>query len=467
LSLARGLITKTGNEDVANYGDLYMCMPNAVTVSDPDDIRSVLGNSAVKKTYYYKSVRFTGIETTLSMQDNKDADIRHRQIAPYFQNRHLAKMQGIIMDQGIHSIKRRWDRLLKESTTGMVEVNYCDDILLSSFGVVSRLVFGRTIDEIKSTDAASAKWIERTFKLIGIRTMIQMLPPLLAKALFWPWEHYFTKISGCAHEAITARKELMAALDKAGKSDQKPVDLLQALIDAEDSETNTRMSYDEIHAECMLMMLAGSDTTGFAIIWAVHMLMLHPHYYKRAVEEVRSLYSQDHTITYNECRETLPFVEACVFETLRMFPVIGGMLSRLSPKGGINIQGQLIPEDTLIFVNMARANYHSKYWDRPYEFDPFRFIRDKETSRNLLSFSYGRRICPGRHLAWWEMLTTFPNLLKDYDFKLPDDCAHLGPNILDERGQPKTMSARSLISYKPSNAERDCRLIISKASPAK
>ncbi|KAJ2511614.1 hypothetical protein GGI11_005045, partial [Coemansia sp. RSA 2049] len=75
LRIARGLITYTGREDSAKYGDLYMCMPNAVAVSHPDDIRTVLGNSAVKKAPYYRIVRFTGVETSLTLQDNKDAGV--------------------------------------------------------------------------------------------------------------------------------------------------------------------------------------------------------------------------------------------------------------------------------------------------------------------------------------------------------------------------------------------------------
>ncbi|KAJ1735255.1 hypothetical protein LPJ72_001964 [Coemansia sp. Benny D160-2] len=461
--IARGLITFTGREDSAKYGDLYMCMPNAVAISHPDDIRTVLGNSAVKKAPYYRIVKFTGVESTLTMQDNKDAGVRHRQIIPYFQPRYLAKMEDIIMDEGIHFIMKNWNKLLDQSTTGKVEVNYCDTILIAAFAVLSKMVFGRTLNEIKSGDAAAARWIERTFKFTCARAMIQILPPLLAKVLFWPWEHYYTRFSNCAHEAITARKKLMKKLEAENRTEEKPVDMLQALIDAEDSETGTKMSYEEIHAESLLLMLAGADTNSFTTVWTLHLLMLYPHHYKRAVEEVRSLYSQDHVITYNECRETLPFVEACIYETLRLFPVVGGMIPRVSPKGGLVLQGHFIPENTLIFVNMGCANYHSKYWDRPHEYDPTRFIKDKEAGRNLLTFSHGRRICPGRYLAWWEMLTVLPNILKNYDLELPADYTHLGPNVLDERGLPKVMDAKTFVTFAPTYADRDCRLVISRA----
>ncbi|KAJ2385171.1 hypothetical protein GGI23_006767 [Coemansia sp. RSA 2559] len=465
--MALGFIAHIGRKDVDKHGDIYMCMPNAVAISHPDDIRAVVGNPAVKKGPIYKIFKLMGLDTITSMLDNKDAGVRHRQVLPYFQPRHLIKMQDIIMEQGIHSIERRWDKLLGESDTGKVEVNYSDDSLVATFGVLSRLVFGRTLDEIKSADAAAASWIEKTFRFVEMRIAIHMLPSFIAKVLFWPWEHYFTRFSNCAHEAIMVRKKLISKLEAEGRADETPVDFLQALIDAEDGETSTRMSYDEIHSESMSLMIAGSETTALSITWAIHLLMLYPQHYKRAVKEVRSRYSRDHVITYNECRETLPFVEACVYESMRVQPVVDGMLPRVSPKGGIVLQGHYIPEGTGLFLNMGPANHHSKYWERPYEYDPTRFVKDREAWRNLLSFSHGPRSCPGRYLAMWEMLTILPNILKDYDFELPADYTHLGPSVLDERGLPKIMDAKTFVTCAPTNAERDCRLVISKASSEK
>ncbi|KAJ2565610.1 hypothetical protein IW140_005300 [Coemansia sp. RSA 1813] len=397
------------------------------------------------------------------MQDNKDADIRHRQMLPYFQHRYLSKMQDIIMDQGIHSIKSKWDSLLEQSTTGKVEVNYSNDITTAAFGVLSRLVFGRAIVDDEGAKGVSTSWIEKSLKFVGIRAMSRLLPLFLAKALLWPWEYRFTRVSDLAHESIAIRKRLMERLEAEGRMDEKPADLLQALIEAEDSETNTKMNYNEIHAESVSIMFAGSDTTALTTLWIVHLLTLYPHHYRRAVEEARSRYSQDHVITYNECRETLPFVEACIYESLRLKPGFGGMLPRVSPKGGIVLQGHFIPENTMVLLNIGPANTHEKHWDRPYEYDPTRFTKDKEAQRNILSFSHGKRACPGRYLALWEIMTIIPNLLKDYDFELPADYTHLGPSVLDERGLPKTMDANLFITYAPSNPKRDCRLRISKA----
>ncbi|KAJ1770088.1 hypothetical protein EV179_002690 [Coemansia sp. RSA 487] len=440
-------------------------MPDAVTVCDPDDIRMLLGNTAVNKAPFYRILKFTGIENTLSYQDNASALVRHRQIGPFLRSAYLSKMEGTIMREGVLSIKSKWDKLLDESPNGVVEVNYCDDFIIGVFGVISTLVHGRRLEELNNSESA-ATWIKKSLSFLGTRSMVQMLPSFISKPLLSPWEHYYTRLSMYTHESISKRTRYLKEIENSNKDSERPADLLQAFIDAEDAESKCKMSYGEIHSECLLMMQAGTDTTSQTIATTVHLLLLHPLYHKRAVEEIRSQFDSDHVITYNECREKLPFLEACIFESLRLEPVTGGILARVSPKGGVTIKGHFIPEGTSIMVNLAAANRHGRHWERPYEFDPTRFLGNREARSKIMTFSSGRRTCPGRQLAWWEMLTILANILKDYDLKMPSDCANFGPGMLDKNGYPKTMDWRMFITIKPKDSDRDCRVLVSRAKTA-
>ncbi|KAJ2820958.1 hypothetical protein IWW50_004844 [Coemansia erecta] len=451
-----------GRWDHKKYGDIYMGMPNGVVICDPADIRTFMGNSAVSKADYYSALEFTGIENTVSFRENEAASVRHRQVVPYFKPTHLIKMEHTIMDLGILTIKRKWDGLIDSSPDGTAEVNYCNDFLISAFGIISTLVYGKKVKELSSTDAATAKWIDTTMMYLSVRAMFLLLPKIFALILLRPWEHYYNTLSNYIDEAITSRRALMKTLQIEGRLDEKPADMLQALIDAEDPESKARMTRDQVHGECMLMMHAGSDTTSHTIAWTVHLLMLYPEHYKRAVAEVRSMFAPDHIITYKECRAHLPFIEACILESLRLVPVTGGLLPRVVPKGGLMIKSHYLPEGTTVFVNLAVANHHKTYWNNPHEYDPTRFLDNKELQHYILTFSHGKRACPGKNLAWWEMLTILANTLKDYDFRMPNDMTHLGPHVLNKHGFPQTMAARQYIAVKPIDSERDCRIIISK-----
>ncbi|KAJ2142067.1 hypothetical protein IW142_004517, partial [Coemansia sp. RSA 564] len=457
-----GHMANLGRWDHYKYGDIYVSTPNSVTICDPADIRAFMGNSAVSKADYYRILEFTEIENTVSFRENETASVRHRQIIPYFKTTHLSKMEHIIMDLGIQTIKRKWDNLIDSSPDGTAEVNYCNDFLISAFGIISTLVYGKKVKELSSTDAATAKWIDMTMMYLSVRAMFLLLPKFFALTILRPWEHYYYTLSNYIDEAITSRKALMEKLKSDDRQDEKPVDMLQALMDAEDPESKSRMTRDQIHGECMLMMHAGSDTTSHTIAWTVHLLMLYPEHYKRAVAEVRSMFAADHLLTYKECRAHLPFIEACILESLRFMPVTGGLLPRVVPKGGLVIKDHYLPEGTIAFVNIAVANHHKTFWDNPHEYDPTRFLDNKDLQHYILTFSHGRRSCPGKNLAWWEMLTILSNILKDYDFRMPDDLTHLGPHVLNKHGFPKTMEAKQYIAVKPVNSEKDCRLIISR-----
>ncbi|KAJ2286630.1 hypothetical protein IWW55_006928, partial [Coemansia sp. RSA 2706] len=367
--------------------------PNSVSISNPGDIRALLGNPGVAKADYYKILRFTGIDNTVSTQDFELANTRHRQIGPFFKPTYLAKMEHTIMKHGIVSVKAKWDQKLAESADGSAEVNYCNDFLFAAFDIIGTLVYGRQIDELNTNDAQTAKWIDTTVTYLGIRSMLQLLLKYPLSLLIQPWENRYDRLSSYIHESIEWRRAYLAAGHK------KPTDLLQAFIDAEDPESKVRMCHDQIHSECMLMMLAGSDTTSHTITWTVHLLMLYPQHYKQAVDEVRSNFGADHMITHSECRARLPFVEACLLESLRLSPVTGGLLPRVAPKGGMYAQGHYIPEGTVVFVNLAVANHHKAYWERPHEYNPLRFIENSEARHNVLTFSHGRRTCPGKNLA--------------------------------------------------------------------
>ena len=67
-----------------------------------------------------------------------------------------------------------------------------------------------------------------------------------------------------------------------------------------------------------VLVLAGYETTGNALGFALYLLAAHPEQQARLVEEVRR-FGMDRRPSY-ESLEELPFVEACLKEALRLYP---------------------------------------------------------------------------------------------------------------------------------------------------
>ncbi|KAJ1958242.1 hypothetical protein GGI12_004785 [Dipsacomyces acuminosporus] len=129
---------------------------------------------------------------------------------------------------------------------------------------------------------------------------------------------------------------------------------------------------------------------------------------------------------------------------------------------GVSLGGHFIPGGTEVNINISGANLNKSYWDEPYLFDPTRFLKSDEAKKNVFTFSVGVRVCPGKHLAWVEMLTILANILKGYDLRLPDNYTTCGPNVLSEKGYPKPMDTAYYAFTNPVNPQRDCRVVISR-----
>ncbi|KAJ1961578.1 hypothetical protein GGI12_003173 [Dipsacomyces acuminosporus] len=448
-------------EDYERYGDIYVTRPNAISICNPADIRAVLGTHSFRKNDLYKALDFFEVQTSASARDPKLASLRRRQIGPYFSNSYLARMEDAILEHGIVAIKGRWDSLLKQSSNGEIVVNYHKTFLYATFDTIGSLAFGREFGALESDDPTIGTWLRGTLSYFGLRTFLPLFKYYPFSFLISPLFRLCQGLIDHGARCIAERKKLLADLERTGELDKKPADLLQGFIEIENAESRMRMTPREVHAEAIIALIAGSETSSNSLMWTIHLFLLYPECYKRAVDEVRSAFDKDHLIAYSEAKVQLPYLEACIHESMRLIPAAGGQLPRLVPSEGVTLGGHFIPGGTEINVNILGANYNKKYWKDPHRFDPTRFLDNEEAKKNVFTFSYGVRVCPGKQLAWIEMFTILANMLKDYDIRLPDDITHFGPSTLTDKGYPKLMDAKNLLTTCPTNADRDCRIVIS------
>ncbi len=91
-------------------------------------------------------------------------------------------------------------------------------------------------------------------------------------------------------------------------------------------------------------------------------------------------------------------------------------------KGG-ELNGYLVPENTIIFLNIWNLHHDERYWDDPWVFNPLRFIKngeivsaDHETKQHTLIFGAGRRQCPGEVFAKNRLFILVTMMLQKYKF---------------------------------------------------
>ncbi|KAK7931185.1 Cytochrome P450 monooxygenase lolP1 [Apiospora marii] len=197
------------------------------------------------------------------------------------------------------------------------------------------------------------------------------------------------------------------------------------------------MDKQEVLAESLIQVIAGSDTTATAIRSTMLYITATPRVYQRLKEELRRALASgvaSSPITNAQAKE-LPYFQAVVWEGIRMRPSVTLGVYKIVPPGGSTLCGVPIPGGTAVGFNaIAMMRRPDVFGQDARLFRPERFLEcDARTKMERirtveLAFGHGRWMCAGKTLALLELNKIFFELLKAFDFQLvyPGSAWHEG-----------------------------------------
>lgn len=101
------------------------------------------------------------------------------------------------------------------------------------------------------------------------------------------------------------------------------------------------MTREELIVNSRSLIFAGSETTATALSGLTFHLTREPEVYRRLVAEIRAAFEAESDIDIRST-EALPYLHACLEETLRIYPPAAVTPPRISP--GDEVEGQYIPK---------------------------------------------------------------------------------------------------------------------------
>ncbi|MCD7472953.1 hypothetical protein HAX54_014391 [Datura stramonium] len=215
-------------------------------------------------------------------------------------------------------------------------------------------------------------------------------------------------------------KEKRQAISRS--SSTKNQDFLDVMIDSGFSDL-------QINILLMELIAAGSDTTTSTIEWAMTELLRNKDAMHKLQAELRSKFGGNDTITESHISE-LPYLAACVKETLRIHPPTPFLIPRRAPET-CKIMNYTIPKNSRLFVNVWAIGRDSYTWEDALSFKPERFLDSNVDFRGqdfeFIPFGAGRRICPGLPFARQEVHLILACLIHHFEWSLPngEDPMHL------------------------------------------
>ncbi|KAF2098573.1 cytochrome P450 [Rhizodiscina lignyota] len=179
----------------------------------------------------------------------------------------------------------------------------------------------------------------------------------------------------------------------------------------------------EVEAEVNVIMNAGSDTTAIQLTHVMYFLLKNRSNLEKLREEVDSALAPDDIVAPYATIRHLPYLRACLDESLRMAPPVSFGLARKTPPEGAAILGQWIAGDITVSIPAYIAHRDPTIFQEPAAYRPERWLDEKakEMQPYFIPFSMGARGCIGRNISYLEQHVLLASLVKRYDFELADE----------------------------------------------
>ncbi|PHT53096.1 hypothetical protein CQW23_07558 [Capsicum baccatum] len=171
------------------------------------------------------------------------------------------------------------------------------------------------------------------------------------------------------------------------------------------------------------LIAGGSDTNTSTIEWAMAELLRNKDAMRKLQAELRGKIGGDDTITESNIND-LPYLAACVKETLRIHPPTPLLIPHRAPET-CKIMNYTIPKNSRLLVNVWLIGRDSNIWEDALSFKPERFLDSNVDFSGqdfeFIPFGSGRRICPGLPFARQEIHLILASLIHYFEWSLPND----------------------------------------------
>jgi cytochrome P450 len=324
--------------------------------------------------------------------EGRDWRWQHGAAAPLFRHDELLHY-GPIMSAAAEATVARWRAAPPDTVRALDE-----DMMRAAFHVISNtMLAGGAEDMLRAIERGHADYY-RGANWWVLYTMLG-LPHWLPRPGGKLMRAHEARMRAAVTELVRTRRTAAAAGE----------DLLARLLRASDAETGQSMADELLVDNVLSFLMAGYDTTAFALTWTLYLVSRSPEWETRMLHEIEQVVGSGPVTSAHVQR--LGTVQQVLNESLRLFPTAPVIVRDIVD--GIQFDGVSIPGGTIGIIPIYAIHRHRSYWDDPDRFDPNRFAPgspSKPTRFQFMPFGAGPRICMGAAFAMIEatiMLATF------------------------------------------------------------
>ncbi|TDG43570.1 hypothetical protein AWZ03_009998 [Drosophila navojoa] len=228
-----------------------------------------------------------------------------------------------------------------------------------------------------------------------------------------PMEHYFVNLM---QTAIDARQQQLAVGKQFDRGDF--LDYILQLGSKKNLDTR------QLTAHIMTFLLDGFETTATVLSQVLLLLGRDEQVQQRLREEIEAHLSDKGIIEFERLNE-LPFLDACIHETLRLFPLFVARKLCTEPIELPNKKGEsfVVERGTTVIVPHCCFMLDEEYFPDPQAFNPERFMQPDAVKMFreqgvFNGFGDGPRICIGMRFALIQIKAAIIEVLTKFNIRL-------------------------------------------------
>ncbi|KAG6898242.1 hypothetical protein C0992_002256 [Termitomyces sp. T32_za158] len=158
---------------------------------------------------------------------------------------------------------------------------------------------------------------------------------------------------------------------------------------------------------------AGVETTVASIEVAILAMLHYPDVMQKAQAELDSVVGAGRLPSFED-EHALPYMQALIKEITRWRPIAPTAVPHTATEDVI-YKGFFIPKGSTIYGNTFAILADPELFPEPDTFKPERFLENPDSKYHKMAFGYGRRMCPGMHIALQGLYIAISRLLWAFD----------------------------------------------------
>lgn len=393
------------------YGDVVRWAPDELSFNSAqawDDIYKPHkpGEVFVKDTKFYIADETLRAKQLANIIDPEEHHIARKMLDHAFSPKALSEQEDMV----IKYADMLMTAMNEESRKG--PINLKDYYNWVTFDVLGELAFSESFGSVKNRKTAS--WVATILnqvKFLAYDGAIYRVSPVL-----WKWMPYFIPADITKAGVDHVNNSKAKILHRMEKGDLARRDFSSYLFEKKDE---LKLNDWNLAAYAQVLIVAGSETSATTLSAMTYYLCRNPAAYQKLKDEVRGAFRTVSDIS--SVKATLPYVNAVINESLRIFPPVPVGLSRITPKGGARVAGFFVPGGTTVAVHPWSVTHDPRNFKDPYAFAPERWLDPVTDNLNASQpFLLGTRNCIGQNMAWMELRILVAKMVFLFDFELID-----------------------------------------------